>query len=115
MKGVQVRPASSSEWSLWDRLMDSHHYLGFKGMIGESLRFVAVHRHRWLALLGWYSAALKCEVRDQWIGWTPALKLQRLPLLANNCRFLILPDVRVPNLASRILALNLRRLSDDWQ
>jgi len=115
VKGVEVRPATSCEWSLWDRLMDAHHYLGFQGMIGEALRFIAVYRHRWLALLGWSSAALKCAVRDQWIGWNPALKLQRLPLLANNCRFLILPDVRVPHLASRILALNLRRLSDDWQ
>jgi hypothetical protein len=94
--------------------MQTHHYLGFQGMIGESLRFVAVYQQRWLALLGWSSAALKCTVRDQWIGWTPTLKMQRLPLLANNCRFLILPDVRVPHLASRILALNLRRLSDDW-
>jgi len=114
VRGVQVRPATVAEWALWDRLMHKHHYLGFQGMIGESLRFIAVYQHRWLALLGWSSAALKCTVRDQWIGWTPALKMQRLPLLANNCRFLILPDVRVPHLASRILALNLRRLSDDW-
>jgi hypothetical protein len=84
-------------------------------MIGESLRYVAHHQDRWLGLLGWSSAALKCGARDQWIGWTPALKLQRLPLIANNCRFLILPGVRVPHLASRILALNIRRLSDDWQ
>jgi len=115
VKGVEVRPASAAEQPLWDGLMHEHHYLGFQGMIGESVRYVAAYRGRWLALLGWSSAALKCGARDQWIGWTPALKLQRLPLLANNCRFLILPDVRVPHLASRMLALNLRRLSDDWQ
>lgn len=115
MRGVEVRPVSVAEQPHWDRLMQEHHYLGFQGMIGESLRYAAVHQDRWLALLGWSSAALKCGVRDKWIRWTPALKLQRLPLLANNCRFLILPGVRVPHLASRILALNLRRLSDDWQ
>jgi hypothetical protein len=76
---------------------------------------VAVYQDRWLALLGWSSAALKCKERDQWFGRTPALKLQRLPLVANNCRFLILPDVNVPNLASRVLSLNLKRLSHDWQ
>jgi hypothetical protein len=115
VRGVEVRPVSAAEQSRWDELMHEHHYLGFQGMIGESLRYVAAYRSRWLALLGWSSAALKCGVRDQWIGWTPALKFQRLPLLANNCRFLILPGVCVPHLASRILALNLRRLSDDWQ
>jgi hypothetical protein len=114
VKGVEVRPVSAAEQPLWDRLMQQHHYLGFQGMIGESLRYVALYQDRWLALLGWSSAALKCGVRDQWIGWTQALKLQRLPLLANNCRFLILPGVRVPHLASRILALNLKRLSHDW-
>jgi len=114
VRGVTVRLVTAAEKPLWDELMREHHYLGFQGMIGASLRYVAVHQDHWLALLGWCSAALKCKPRDQWIGWTPALKLQRLPLLANNCRFLILPDVRVPHLASRILALNLRRLSDDW-
>jgi hypothetical protein len=115
VRGVEVRPVSAAEQSLWDGLMQEHHYLGFQGMIGESLRYAAVHQDRWLALLGWSSAALKCGVRDQWIGWTPTLKLQRLPLLANNCRFLILPGVSVPHLASRILALNVRRLSNDWE
>jgi hypothetical protein len=115
VRGVEVRPVSAAERPLWDHLMREHHYLGFQGIIGESLRYVAVYQERWFALLGWSSAALKCAVRDQWIGWTPALKLLRLPLLANNCRFLILPGERVSHLASRILALNLRRLSDDWQ
>jgi len=115
VRGVEVRPVRAAEQPLWDGLMQGHHYLGFQGMIGESLRYVAACRGRWLALLGWSSAAFKCGVRDHWIGWTPALRLQRLPLLANNCRFLILPGVRVPDLASRILALNLKRLSDDWQ
>jgi len=115
LKCVEVRLVTASERSLWNSLMKQHHYLGFHSLIGQSLRYVAVCQDRWLALLGWGAAALKCKVRDQWIGWTPALKLQRLPLVANNCRFLILPGVRVPNLASRVLSLNIKRLSDDWQ
>ncbi|RPJ18457.1 MAG: ISAs1 family transposase, partial [Desulfobacteraceae bacterium] len=79
-----------------------------------SLRYVAVFQDRWLALLGWCAAALSCKVRDRWIGWSPALQWSRLPLVVNNCRFLILPDVRIPNLASRILSLNLKRLALDW-
>ena len=115
VNGVELRPVRVAERELWDRLMRYHHYLGFHSLIGQSLRYVAVHKDRWLALLGWGAAAHKCKVRDQWIGWTPALKLQRLPLVVNTSRFLILPDVSVPNLASRVLCLNLKRLSHDWQ
>lgn len=114
VRGVRIRPVEGSERTRWDALMGEHHYLGFRGMIGQSLRYVAVYQDRWLALLGWSSAALKCKARDQWIGWTSALKTQRLALVANNSRFLILPHVCVPNLASRILSLNLKRLSQDW-
>jgi len=112
---VELRLVRAAERDQWDRLMREHHYLGFRSFIGESLRYVAVCENRWLALLGWAAAALKCKARDEWIGWTPTLKLKHLPLVANNCRFLILPEVKAPNLASRILALNLKRLSDDWQ
>ena len=114
--GGQVRGGTFGdrpERSLWNSLLKRHHYLGFHSLIGQSLRYVAVYEDRWLALLGWGAAALKCKVRDQWIGWTPALKLQRLPLVVNNSRFLILPDVSVPNLASRVLSLNLKLLSHD--
>ena len=58
---------------------------------------------------------VKCGVRDRWIGWERALQGRRLSFLANNVRFLLLPGVREPNLASRILALNVKRLSRDWE
>ena len=112
---VIVRPILSVERCCWDALMDKHHYLGFKSLVGRSIRYVAeVHNH-WVALLGWASAALKCTVRDAWIGWPQAIQWQRLHLIANNSRFLILPHIHIPNLASKILSLNLKRLSSDWQ
>jgi hypothetical protein len=95
--------------------MNAHHYLGFRPIVGRSLWYVATLEEQWVALLGWGAAALKCAPRDAWIGWTPALKFRRLHLLANNVRFLILPDWHRPNFASQILALNLRRLSADWE
>ena len=95
--------------------MRAQHYLGLTAMVGLSLRYVAEVDGRWLALLGWASPALKCASRDAWIGWSPTLQWQRLALIANNSRFLILPGLRVKNLASRILGLNLARLSQDWQ
>jgi Druantia protein DruA/DDE_Tnp_1-associated/Transposase DDE domain len=110
---MEVRPIKREERIAWDRLMREHHYLGFHSMVGESLRYVAVHQDQWLALIGWSAAALSCKARDQWIGWPACLQYCRLPLVVNNCRFLILP--KIPNLASRILSLNLKRLCQDWR
>jgi len=68
-----------------------------------------------LALLGWCAGAFKVGVRDRWIGWAREQQWRRLPLVANNCRFLVPPRGRVPNLASRALALSARRLSADME
>lgn len=112
---VELRLVRKEEQPFWDQLMNMHHYLGFHGFVGESLRYVAVFKQHWIALLGWAAPALSCKVRDHWIGWPHSLKWHRLALLANNSRFLILPGSRTTNLASRILALNVKRLSQDWQ
>lgn len=115
LRQVMVRPIGPGERVRWDALMRTHHYLGLQALVGHSLRYVALFGDAWLALFGWQAAALKCTARDHWIGWPPVLQYQRLHLIANNARFLILPEVRVPNLASRVLSLNLKRLSQDWQ
>ncbi len=115
VRGVEVRPVGAAERPLWDKLMQEHHYLGFQGMIGESLRYVAVYQDHWLALLGWSSAALKCRVRDQWIGWTPSPQTPTTPPAREQ---LPLPHPARRQRASSGLthsSLNLRRLSDDWQ
>ena len=96
--------------------MQAHHYRGFRTMAGRrTLRYVATLGDRWVALLGWQATAYQCQAREQWIGWSWVLRRQRLHLIANNARFLILPGESFPNLAFRILSLNLRRLSADWQ
>ena len=95
--------------------MNRYHYLGYRSIGGQSLRYVATAGDEWVALLGWGSAALKCTVRDRFIGWDEQTKLKRLVLLSNNVRFLVLPWVRWKNLASRVLSLNLKRLSEDFQ
>lgn len=110
-----VRPVRQEERGAWRALMRQHHYLGFEHPIGESLCYIASRGEEWVALLGWGSAALKCGVRDRWIGWERTLQWRRLRFLANNVRFLMLPGGREPNLASRILALNVKRLSRDWE
>jgi Domain of unknown function (DUF4338) len=110
-----VRLLRCEERGRWRQLMNQHHYLGIQRLVGQSLCYVATVGEPWVALLAWGAAALKCQPRDAWIGWAPSLKWRRLHLIANNLRFLILPDWHRPNLASRILALNLKRLSADWE
>lgn len=112
---IQVRPILPEERERWNALMQVHHYRGFRTMAGRTLRYVATLEDRWVALLGWQAAAYQCRPRDQWIGWSWVLRRQRLHLVANNARFLVLPGESFPNLASRILSLNIRRLSADWQ
>ena len=111
-----LRLARPDERARWDGLMDAQHYLGFKGFPGRGLRYVFVHGGVWLALIGWQVGAWKCRPRDRWIGWKPAVQMERLHLIANNARFLIVGDgVGLRNLGSRVLGLNLRRLSADWR
>ena len=111
---VQVRPIFRDEQPKWASLMDRYHYLGFRKMIGERLQYTATIDNHWIGLLGWHAAALKNGPRDRWIGWHPQVRYLRLPLVANNMRYLLLPQRTIANLASRILALNLKRLADDW-
>jgi len=95
--------------------MHEHHYLGRLPKISETLWYIALWHNQWVALLGFSAAAWKCAARDQWVGWDPRHQYDRLKLVANNSRFLILPDWHVPNLGSRILSLCQKRLPADWQ
>jgi hypothetical protein len=115
LTGVVVRLIKPREVGRWNRLMVQHHYLGNAQLVGETLRYVAERQGRWLALLGWGSAAYHLRVRERHIGWSTAQRRSRLPLVACNARFLILPGIDLPNLASQVLGACTRRLSQDWQ
>ncbi len=108
LKSLVVRPIQPKEEPQWNQLMATHHYLGFRKLVGESIKYVAELEHQWVALLGWGTAAFKCGARDQWIGWSRENQWKRLIFVANNLRFLILPGVCIPNLASKILSLMLK-------
>lgn len=115
MGEIVVRPIVSSEELRYQELMEEHHYLGSLPKIGETLRYVAAWHDEWAALISFSAAAWKCGVRDRWIGWTFRHQYDRLKLVVNNSRFLILPDWHIPNLGSRILALCEKRLPGDWR
>jgi Druantia protein DruA/DDE_Tnp_1-associated len=110
-----VRPVRASEESLYRQLMEQHHYLGSLPKISETLWYVALWRDQWVALLSFSASALKCGVRDRWIGWDLRHQYDRLKLIVNNSRFLILPGWHLPNVGSRILSLCQKRLETDWQ
>ena len=110
-----MRPIRPGEAARWDELVRARHYLGLGQLVGETLKYVAEADGEWLALVGWASAAFKCGSRDRWIGWSEEQQNRRRRFVVNNARFLLLPEEWVPNLASRVLALNTRRLSEDWQ
>ena len=115
LREVVVRPLGSGEEPRYQELMQRHHYLGALPKISETLWYVATWREEWVALLSFSAAALKCAVRDGWIGWNFRQRYSRLKLVVNNSRFLILPDWHVFNLGSRVLALGQRRLASDWE
>ncbi|MDA8253487.1 MAG: DUF4338 domain-containing protein [Rhodospirillales bacterium] len=92
-----------------------YHYLGDLPRIGETRWYVATWREQWLAQLSVSAAALKCGIRDRWIGWDFRSQYDRLRLIANNSRFLILPEGRWPNVGSRVLSRLERRVAADWQ
>ena len=111
---IVVRPVLLSEEQKFQKLMATHHYLGALPKIGETLWHVAIWQDKWVALMIFSAAAWKCAARDQWIGWDFRHQYDRLKLVINNSRFLILPGYHVPNLGTRILSLSQKRLLNDW-
>jgi hypothetical protein len=115
LQNVHVRLLEPGELARWNELIELHHYLKNSTLVGEVLRYVAVdHSGEWVALLGYSSASLHLRVRDKWLGWTAEQREKRRHLITQNSRFLILPSVRCPNLASRLLKLAAQRLMDDF-
>ncbi len=98
------------------QLLSQYHYRGFHGAVGENVQYLARDvRGRELAVMVFGAAAWQVAVRDRFIGWSAGQRQQRLGAIVNQQRFLILPWVQAPHLASHLLALATRRLAADWQ
>ena len=108
------RVRSREESAYWNSLIDEYHYLGYKPLPGAQARYLI----RWdggdLGAIGFSAAAWKVGVRDRWIGWHALTREKGLRLIVNNARFLVLPNIRVKNLASRVLSLCARRIRVDF-
>ncbi|WP_372677854.1 IS701 family transposase [Desulfosarcina sp.] len=110
-----VAPISGSKWEpLWDQWISRHHYLGYQRLLGHRLKYLAFFKDRPVAALSWSAPALKLAARDRFVGWSSRQRKRHLHQFAANSRFLIMPWVQIPNLASHVMARNIARLSADW-
>ena len=101
---------------IWNSFIERYHYLGYSPLPGAQMRYlVRSASGDPVALLGFGASAWTVAPRDRYIGWSHETRKRNLPLVVNNARFLILPWIRIPHLASHILACCQRRIADDWQ
>ena len=109
----QVR--RTAQEALFNSLIEHHHYLGYEQPVGEHLKYLIWSHSRPIACLAWSSAPRHLGSRDRYIGWSATARRRNIRLVAYNTRFLILPWIRVPHLASHILGRVVSRLSQDWE
>jgi len=116
LRPIDVRMVrGTKDEGLFRELVDKHHYLGYRQIVGEHLKYIAFSGKRALTCIGWGAAAWKVGSRDEYIGWSAAARERNLQLVASNTRFLILPWVRVPHLASFLLGQQARVIAMDWE
>ncbi len=109
----QVR--RTADEPLFNSLMEHYHYLSYEQPVGEHLKYLAWAQGRPVACQAWSSAPRHLGSRDRFIGWSGEARRRNIRLIAYNTRFLILPWIQVPHLASHILSRIARQLSQDWE
>jgi len=113
---VEIRQVRRTpEEALVKSLIEQHHYLGYVHPVGEHLKYLIAARGQPIACFCWSSAPRHLGPRDRYLGWPKEVRKANLRFVAYQSRFLILPWVRVPHLASHLLGSLSRRLSADWE
>jgi len=113
LRWEQVR--RTPQEGLFNSLIEQHHYLGYTQPVGEHLKYLVFAGERLVACLAWSSAPRHLGPRDRFLGWSAEARRKNLHLIASNLRFLVLPWVQVPHLASHLLGRMTRQLSGDWE
>jgi hypothetical protein len=112
---IQIQPVRrTADEPLFNSLLEHHHYLAYEQPVGEHLKYLVGAQGRPIGCLAWSSAPRHLGSRDRYIGWSAEARRRNIRFIAYNTRFLILPWVQVPRLASHILGRVTRALSDDW-
>jgi len=118
---ADLRPISlqqvrrTSEEPVFNGLIEQHHYLGYEQPVGEHLKYLVWAQGRPIACMAWSSAPRHLGSRDHHIGWSSEARRRNIRFVAYNTRFLILPWVEIPHLASHILGRIVSSLSNDWE
>ena len=118
---AEIRPLQfcsvrrTPEEALFNSLLEQYHYLGYKRPVGEHLKFLIYAGERPVACFAWSSSAHYLGCRDRFLGWSAEARRKNIHLLAYNPRYLLLPWVRIPHLASHLLARMTRMLSAEWE
>ncbi|NIA31638.1 MAG: DUF4338 domain-containing protein [Actinobacteria bacterium] len=116
MVPIKLRQVRRSEWeAIYNSLIEQYHYLSYTQPVGEHLKYIFFSGKRPVACLSFSNAPYWIDCRDCFIGWSPLAREKNRHLLAYNTRFLILPWVRVPHLASHLLSLCAKQINSDWQ
>ena len=109
----QVR--RTADEPLFNSLLEQYHYLAYEQPVGEHLKFLVWAQGRPIACLAWSSAPRHLNSRDEYIGWSAAARKRNIRFIAYNTRYLLLPWVHIPHLASHILGQMARVLSNHWE
>jgi uncharacterized protein DUF4338 len=116
IRPVELQPVRRTpDEPLFNSLMEHYHYLAYEQPVGEHVKYLAWAHGRPIACLAWSSAPRHLGSRDRYIGWNAEARRRNIGFIAYNTRFLILPWVTVPHLASHILSRIAQRLSPDWE
>ena len=114
--GIEIQSVRrTADELLFNSLMEQHHYLGYQQPVGEHLKYLVWAQQRPVACLAWSSSPRHLGARDRYIGWSQLARQQNISRIAYNTRYLILPWVKVPHLASHILGRMAARISTDWE
>ena len=112
---IPIEDRTSPEAKIWKALMERYHYLGAGPLCGAQMRYLARSRDGWVGAWSYSGATWRLKDRETWIGWSESARRAHLPLVLNHSRFLILPTVHVPHLASHLLSQGARRVVEDWK
>ena len=113
---IGIQPVRRTAYEpLFNALIQQYHYLGYEQPVGEHLKHLVMANGQAIACLAWSSAPRHLGARDRFIGWDQAARKRNIDRIAYNTRFLILPWVEVPHLASHLLGRVARRISGDWE
>lgn len=121
LRPIRLDPVStdsakqSGQEAMWNELVDRYHFLGYRSIVGPQVKTLVYGARGLVGCVGFGAAFGKVRARDDWIGWTDGQRVAKLHLVVNQARFLILPWVRCPHLASHVLALTARHLPAQWQ